>query len=398
MTTGARQCLGIFLAPLVQATGLGIADVSFALAVGQLCWGLSQPLWGMAADRFGFFAVIGAGAVMLALGLGASPAMHDTAGLVWTLGVLSALGGGAGSFALLMGATARLLRPEQRSMAAGILNAGSSFGQFLFAPLSQLLIGLVGWASALVSLGVLMLGTIPLALLLRTGKGSAAAPAAASGPGLRQQLVEARGDASYWCLHVGFLTCGFHVAFLVTHLPTEVALCGLGSSVGATAIGIIGLTNIVGSLAAGYLGRRVRLKWLLFGMYLIRALAVAAYLAAPRSETNFYLFAVVLGLTWLATVPPTVGLVGKLFGVRHLATLFGLTLVSHQIGGFLGAWLGGLAMSYFGNYSWMWYADIVLALGAALVNLPIREAPLEPADAGNPGPGPASAAGSDPVR
>jgi predicted MFS family arabinose efflux permease len=180
-------------------------------------------------------------------------------------------------------------------------------------------------------------------------------------------------DRSYLCLHAGFFTCGFHIAFLVTHLPGEVALCGLPAGVSATALGLIGLFNIVGSLTAGALAQRFRMKWLLALTYGSRAVIIAAYLAAPKSAWTFYLFAAALGFSWLATVPPTAGLVGKLFGMRYLATLFGLTLLSHQIGGFFGAWLGGLAFVRFGDYTWMWYADIVLALLAAAVNLPIRE-------------------------
>ena len=181
-------------------------------------------------------------------------------------------------------------------------------------------------------------------------------------------------DRSYWCLHAGFFTCGFHIAFLVTHLPGAVDLCGLPASVSAVSLALIGLANIVGSLGAGALGQHYRMKWILAAMYGSRAVLVALYLIAPKTDITFYAFSIGLGLTWLATVPPTAGLVGKLFGLRYLATLFGLTLLSHQIGGFFGAWLGGLAMVNFGNYDWMWYADIVLASLAALVNVPIREA------------------------
>jgi predicted MFS family arabinose efflux permease len=188
-------------------------------------------------------------------------------------------------------------------------------------------------------------------------------------------------DKSYLCLHAGFFTCGFHIAFLVTHLPGEVALCGLPVGVSATALSLIGLFNIAGSLTAGALGQRYRMKWLLALMYASRALIIALYLVAPKTAWTFYIFAAALGFTWLATVPPTAGLVGKLFGTRYLSTLFGLTLLSHQVGGFFGAWLGGLAFVRFGDFSWMWYADILLALAAALVNLPIREAPVHAAAA-----------------
>jgi predicted MFS family arabinose efflux permease len=214
------------------------------------------------------------------------------------------------------------------------------------------------------------------------GSGAAGAPhagghaASSSESGLRQQLRIALKDRSYLFLHAGFFTCGFHIAFLVTHLPGEVQLCGLSAGVAATSLAIIGLGNIAGSLSAGVLGSRVRMKWLLFWTYASRAVAISLYLAAPKTALTFYLFAALLGLTWLSTVPPTAGLVGKLFGMRYLATLFGLTLLSHQIGGFFGAWLGGIALVESGSYVWMWYADIALASIAALANLPIREAPL----------------------
>jgi predicted MFS family arabinose efflux permease len=215
--------------------------------------------------------------------------------------------------------------------------------------------------------------TIPLSWPLR-GKPQAHATVGHADVSLGRQVREAMRDRSYLCLHAGFFTCGFHIAFLVTHLPGEVALCGLPAGVSATALGLIGLFNIAGSLTAGALAQRYRMKWLLAVTYGSRAVIIALYLLAPKTAWTFYLFAAALGFSWLATVPPTAGLVGKLFGTRYLATLFGLTLLSHQIGGFFGAWLGGLAFVRFGDYSWMWYADIALALAAALVNLPIREA------------------------
>ena len=378
VTTGARQSLGLYITPLKSSTGLSVADISLALAVGQFVWGASQPFFGAIADRHGSARVIVAGAFILALGFAATPFVHTTAGLIWTLGVLSAAGAGAGSFSVLIGATAQRLAPQQRAFAAGFINAGASLGQFVFAPLNELLIVLYGWVHAISTMALLMLSTLPLAWWLRGApatpvSNTAIAAGAVAQPGLRRHLSEAARHPSYWCLHLGFFTCGFHVAFLVTHLPGEVNLCGLGGSIAAASLAIIGLANIAGSLGAGFLGNRMRLKWLLFWVYGTRALAIAAYLAAPRSALTFYLFATVLGLTWLSTVPPTAGLVGKLFGTRYLATLFGLTLLSHQIGGFFGAFLGGQAMARFGNYSWMWYADIMLALGAAFINLPIRE-------------------------
>ena len=224
-------------------------------------------------------------------------------------------------------------------------------------------------------LGSISLLVLPLAH--RITRGQTAAPAAVQtalpGQTLKQAVAAAFQNRSYLLLHAGFFTCGFHIAFLVTHLPTEIALCGLPPQTAANSLALIGLANAAGSLAAGWATGRWRSKWILFWMYASRTLLILAYLAAPRTDANFYLFAVGLGLTWLATVPPTAAITGKLFGTRYLATLFGLTLLSHQIGGFFGAYLGGRALYAFGDYGWMWYADAALALLAALCNLPIKE-------------------------
>lgn len=379
LTMGARQTMGLFLSPLNTATGLGIASISLALAVGQLMWGVAQPIFGAVADRYGSMRVIIIGALMLAAGTALTPFMHNQAGLLLSMGLLSAAGAGAGSFSILIGAASQRLPAERRAFASGFINAGGSFGQFVFAPLVQAIISSAGWIVAMLSIAASALLTIPLAWPLRTpprpqaGAGAGGAPA---GPTLGAQLRLALRDPSYLCLHAGFFTCGFHIAFLITHLPGEVGLCGLPASVSAAALALIGLFNIAGSLAAGMLASRYRMKYLLALMYGSRAVIILIYLAMPKTAWTFYLFSAALGFTWLATVPPTAGLVAKLFGVRYLATLFGLTLLSHQVGGFFGAWLGGVSFVTFGNYTWMWYVDIALALGAALVNLPIREAPV----------------------
>ncbi|MGE0356167.1 MAG: MFS transporter [Burkholderiales bacterium] len=374
ITMGIRQSLGLFVSPLNTATGLGIVTVSFTLAVGQFVWGAAQPVFGAIADRVGPVRVMVAGGLLLAAGLAATPFMSSSLGLVFFLGVVTAAGAGAGSFSILMGAAANRMAPERRAFASGFINAGGSFGQFVFAPLSQAMIALAGWVAALWALAAAALATIPLAFAFREKRGEPSHGAAAPGLSLSGQMAVAFRDPSYWCLHAGFFTCGFHIAFLVTHLPGEVTLCGLPASVSAASLAIIGLANIAGSLGAGWLGQVHRMKWILFWMYGARAVAIAAYLLMPKTAATFYAFAAVLGLTWLATVPPTAGLVGKLFGTRFLATLFGLTLLSHQVGGFFGAWLGGLAIERTGSFAWMWYADMALAAAAALVNLPIREA------------------------
>lgn len=378
ITMGVRQSLGLFVSPLNTATGLGVVAISFALAVAQFVWGASQPIFGAVADKHGAGRVIMLGGVLLAVGMAAAPFMQTTLGLTLTLGVLAAAGAGAGSFALLIGVASQRLPAERRAFAAGFINAGGSFGQFIFAPIAQALISGVGWVFAMLALAASALATLPLVRLLdqrpAAGAQSAASAAAVPHETLAAQLRRAMADRSYLCLHAGFFTCGFHIAFLVTHLPGEVQLCGLPASVSAVSLALIGLFNIGGSLAAGSLSQRYRMKYVLFWMYASRAVAIAIYLIAPKTAATFYVFGAVLGFTWLATVPPTAGLVGKLFGTRYLSTLFGLTLLSHQIGGFLGAWLGGIAIAQQGSYVAMWYADIALAAAAALVNLPIREA------------------------
>ncbi|SKC77470.1 MFS transporter [Pseudoxanthomonas indica] len=377
ITMGARQTTGLFVAPIHESTGVGIAAISLALAIGQFTWGAVQPIFGAIADKRGSTGVLVLGAVLLCIGLALTPWMKSTWGLMFTLGVLTAAGAGAGSFSILIGATAQQVPAQQRSFAAGFINAGGSLGQFVFAPLVQAIISAAGWAAAMYTLAISSLAAIPLAWPLR--RKAAAATAATAGHAapaeitLREQLRIALRDRSYWMLHLGFFTCGVHIAFLVTHLPGEIALCGLEPSVSAASLALIGLFNVAGSLVAGALGQRYRMKWILAVMYASRAVMIVIYLLSPPSPITFYLFAAALGFTWLATVPPTAGLVGKLFGPRYMGTLFGLTLLSHQLGGFFGAWLGGVTMERFGNYSLMWYLDIALALLAAVANLPIRE-------------------------
>lgn len=400
VTMGARQTTGLFISPLNSSTGLGIATISFALAIGQFVWGAVQPVAGAIADRYGPRHVLLAALLLMALGTALTPFMTSGFGLMVSLGLLMSMGSGAAGFSVLIGAASQQLPAQARGQASGIINAGGSFGQFVFAPLTQKLIQVFGWMGALWSLAVLTLAALPLIGVLTrraegaSGSGGAAGDAGASqGPGsssaasanrdrgLRHAIADAMRNPSYLLLHAGFFTCGFHIAFLVTHLPGDVELCGLPPSVAGWSLAIIGLANIVGSLLAGSAVSRHRSKMVLAAMYGSRALLIALYLVMPKTETMYYLFAAGLGLTWLATVPPTATLVGKLFGIKYLSTLFGLTLLSHQIGGFLGAWLGGLAITRFGDYTWMWYADMVLAAFAAFVNLPIREARMRPTPA-----------------
>jgi len=374
ITQGARQTTGMYVSPINTDTGLGIANIAFAMAVGQFVWGAIQPLSGALAGRVGYAPMLAIGVFLMILGSVITPFMTTTLGLVIALGVIQAAGAGIGSFSLLMGAVANRIPAEKRPFASGVINAGSSLGQFIFAPITAGLIAWVGWVKSLWSVAAIALIALPLVWILRAPS-QAGSTTVVEGPSLKEQLRIAVRDKSYWLLHAGFFTCGFHIAFLVTHLPTEVQLCDLSPSVSGNALAIIGLFNIAGSLLIGWMATRWRMRVLLAGLYASRAMAIGLYLLAPKTPETLYIFSAVIGLTWLATVPPTAGLVAKLFGVKHLATLFGLTLLSHQIGGFLGAWLGGIAIESTGSYQWMWFADMALALIAAAVSLPVREAP-----------------------
>ena len=388
VTMGARQSMGLFLSIINTTTGLGLASISLAFGVGQLWWGLTQPLAGIVADRYGAGRVVLFGLLLVALGTALVPLMTTTFGLIVAIGVLAAGGAGFAGPSVLLSATARLAPPEKRGIASGIVNAGGSFGQFIFVPIAQGITAVAGWAIAIQSMAAIVLLALPAAWVLRGSSAQAASVAAArsgaatSAPAKRESAREAirraMHDPSYLLLAAGFFVCGFHVAFIATHLPGVVAACQLPPSVGAWALAIVGLFNIVGSFAMGWAVGRWRMKSLLSLVYAARGLAVLVFLFAPKTEAVVLVFAAFIGLTYLSTVPPTAGLVAKFFGTAHMATLFGFVMLSHQIGGFLGAWLGGKAFEWTGSYDWMWYADIVLATGAALLNLPIREARLAP--------------------
>ncbi len=378
LTVGARTSMGLFLGSINSSTGLGLASVSLAFAFGQLWWGLTQPFAGMVADRIGPGRVLALGAVLVAAGTALIPFMSSTAGLIFAIGVLAAGGAGMAGPAVLMAATTRLVAPAKRGLATGIVNAGGSFGQFIFAPMAQAISSAAGWVAAVQSLAVITLLALPAAYLLRGRGGAVSATPGVKPETTREALHRAWVDPSFRLLATGFFVCGFHVAFLAVHLPGVVASCGLSPEVGAWALGVLGLFNIAGSLgigwAMGFQGGRWPLKKLLSLIYLVRGLAVLAFMLAPKTATVMLAFAAVMGLTYLSTVPPTAALVAKFFGPAHMGTLFGMVMVSHQVGGFLGAWLGGKVFEANASYDWMWIIDILLAFGAALVHLPIREA------------------------
>lgn len=380
LTMGVRQTMGLFLADMNSATGLGIANISLAFAFGQLWWGLTQPFAGAAADRIGAGRVLLIGVSLVAMGTILTPLMTSTAGLIFAIGVLAAGGAGMAGPAVLMSAATRLIPSEKRGMATGIVNAGGSFGQFLMAPIAAGLTALSGWMTSMQILGFIVLLALPAAWVLKGNSNAApvaagtAAPAPREGTGVA--IKRALNDRSYVLLGVGFFVCGFHVAFLGTHLPNVVAMCGLPPSISAWSLGILGLFNIVGSLSMGWAVGRWRMKSLLSLVYAARAVGVMVFLASPKTATVMLIFAAFMGLTFLSTVPPTAGLVAKFFGPANMATLFGIVMLSHQLGGFLGAWLGGKVFTMTGSYDTIWIIDIVLAIGAALIHMPIKEAPL----------------------
>jgi len=380
LTMGVRQTMGLFLSALNTSTALGIGSISLAFAFGQLWWGLTQPFAGAVADRIGTGRVVFIGVLLVAVGTLITPLMTSTAGLIFAIGVVAAGGAGMAGPSVLMAATTRLVPAHKRGFATGLVNAGGSFGQFAMAPIAVGLTAAVGWAGAMQWLGVLVLLALPAAWVLKgNSKAMAAASAAASGTkplSARQAIGQALATPSYRYLSLGFLVCGFHVAFLATHLPGVVAACGLPPEVGGWALGMVGLFNIVGSLAMGWAVGRWRMKSLLSLLYATRGVAVLVFLLAPKTTLVMLVFAAVMGVTFLSTVPPTAGLVAKMFGPANMAMLFGIVMLAHQIGGFLGAFLGGYVFQATGNYDIVWYIDIALAAGAALVHLPIREARL----------------------
>ncbi len=378
VTMGTRQSLGLFVAPINSASEIGIVTISLALAIGQFTWGLAQPFAGLLSDRYGPAKVLLVGILLLALGSALTPFLLTGFGLIVSLGLFVAIGSGIGSFSVLIGATAQRIPAEARGPASGVINAGGSLGQFIGAPIFQGLIQAVGWAGSLWAMAILSLSALPLINRLTGARTIHTHPQnlAESDP-FGKTICGALGNPNYFLLNMGFFTCGFHIAFLVTHLPGEVNLCGLPASVASWSLAIIGMSNIFGSLYAGQCVARYRSKYILSAMYASRVLLILGYMLLPKTEWTYYIFAAGLGFTWLATVPPTAAIVGKLFGLRYLATLFGISMLSHQVGAFFGAYLGGVAMAEWGNLDAMWIADMALAGMAALVNLPIREPRLK---------------------
>lgn len=377
ISVGLRQSFGLFVGPISLDLTLSTGAVGLAVAIQQLLWGATQPFAGMLADKFGTRLVLIPGALAYAAGLAVIAGANGAGSLQLGFGLLIGTGLSGAGFSIVFAAIARAVPAPWRSAAAGIASAGGSIGQFIFAPVGQWLIAHQGWPTSLMIYALIALLMAPLAFALAPA-GAAAGPAG-GGISLREAIGEACGDRSYWLLNAGFFVCGFHVAFVSTYLPGVAALCGLPPAAGATGLAIIGAANIVGSTLAGVLGGRYPMKWLLAIIYFTRAAAIGVFLVVPRTQTVFLVFALVLGFTWLGTVPLTSGVVATIFGSRYLASLFGIVFFSHQLGAFFGAWLGGRFFDATGSYDIVWQVAGVLAVVAGLLHLPIREHQLVPA-------------------
>ncbi len=374
---GARSGLGFFLTPMSSAYGWGRDVFGLALAIQMLLWGAAQPVAGAWADRYGAPLILSIGAALYGLGLALMAYSTTPMALDIAAGVIIGFGLAGSSFTLVIGAFGKLMPPEWRTLAFGAGTAAGSFGQFLFSPLAVALIDRFGWQHTLVIFAAAVLLIIPLSLALvvpRAGPGmTAGMPARESAT---QALAEALGHKSYVLLTLGFFTCGFQIFFIAVHLPAYLVDRGLPAEVGGWTLGIIGLFNIIGAISAGWLSAKMPKRYILSVIYLGRALAILIYIMLPTSIVVTLIFGAVMGLLWLSTVPPTSGIVAVMFGTRWLAMLFGFVFFSHQVGGFLGVWLGGLLFERTGSYDWVWWLSILLGLLSAVVNLPIVEKPM----------------------
>jgi MFS family permease len=376
LSFGPRSALGFFLTPMSQDNGWGRDVFSLALAMQNLLWGAAQPFAGAIADRYGALRVLGGGALMYVLGLALMAHSQSPAMLELSAGLLLGFGLSGCSFNVVLAAFGKLLPERWRSLAFGAGTAAGSFGQFLFSPLAVALKDAYGWHSALMIFAGLCLVMLPLSLALATAR-NVATPGAAASQSLKQAVSEAFGHRSYMLLVLGFFTCGFQLAFITIHMPAYLADKGLSASVGGWTIAVIGLFNVIGSLSSGWLGARLPKRYILSVIYLIRALAVLAFISFPVTPASAITFGAVMGLMWLSTVPPTNGLIAMMFGTRWLAMLAGFAFFSHQVGGFLGVWIGGFAYERTGSYDVVWWLSILFGVLSALVNLPIVEKPIQ---------------------
>lgn len=375
LSMGVRHGFGLWLQPITQAQGWSRESFSFALAVQNISWGLFGIFAGMAADRFGAFRVLAVCAVLYALGLGGMALTTTPLGFALTTGVLIGAAQAGTTYAVIYGVIGRQIPAEKRSWAMGVAAAAGSFGQFLMVPVEGWLIGHLGWQSALLVLGGAMLMVVPLALGLRE-PGFAGAGQIKREQTIGQALREAFKYRSFQLLMAGYFVCGFQVVFIGVHMPSYLKDNGLSPQVASYALALIGLFNVIGTYAAGSLGQRMAKRHILAFIYLARSVAITVFLLVPLSPMSVYVFSAVMGVLWLSTVPPTNAAVAQIFGVAHLSMLSGFVFFSHQIGSFMGVWLGGLLYDKTGSYDIVWYISIALGVFACLVNLPVREAPI----------------------
>jgi len=372
---GIRSVFGLFVEPISVDRGWNRETIALAFAIQNLLWGIGLPIAGAINDKYGPSKIIGAGAIIYALGTWginnaqSALALHVFAGVVVGIGVAFT------AFSLAMAAIAKVVAPEKRSLALGLGTAAGSFGQVVFSPTTQALIGHHGWNDSLTILALIALFMMPLAMILPHVTSSPTAQRQDEQT-LRAALAEALGHRGYILLTIGFFVCGFHVAFITVHFPAYIVSVGLAAEIGAYAIAIVGLFNIAGSFASGALGQRFSKRYSLSFIYFARSLVILWLIFAPTTSTTIYLFSALMGMLWLSTVPLTTGIVAQIFGVRYMATLFGIVFLSHQIGSFLGVWLGGRIFDATGSYDGMWWAGIAFGIFATIVHLPINEKPL----------------------
>jgi predicted MFS family arabinose efflux permease len=373
---GVRQAFGLFLPDMSTDLSIGRSSFGLSLALQNLLFGLAQPFVGVLADRHGAGRVVAGGTLLYAAGLIAASLAGSAIGLHLSFGLMVGMALSATTFVVVLGAVGRVVTPERRSMAFGIVTAGGSLGQFLVVPAGQLVIGELGWRMALVALAGLVAVMLALAAGVSGKPQAAGSQVGGDGQTLRQALGEAAGHQGFWLLNAGFFVCGFHVAFIATHFPAYLTDKGLGLAIGANALALVGLFNIFGSYLFGQWGDRFSKKALLAALYAARGVVMIAFLVAPLTPVSALLFAAAMGFLWLGTVPLTSGLVGQIFGMRYLSTLYGIVFLGHQLGSFCGAWIAGLMFDLTGSYDRIWVASVALAFIAALLHLPISERPV----------------------
>jgi MFS family permease len=374
ISLGVRHGFGLFLTPMTVANGWGRENFAFAIAMQNLVWGAAQPFTGMLADRHGARPLIMIGAILYAAGLAVMANAATSSGFLLGAGLLVGLGLSGTTFAIVFGAIAKVVPPERRSWALGVASAVGSFGQFAMLPGAMGMIDSFGWPIALTILALLAAAMAPLAMLLAVSPPTSVRPEPDLSPG--QAIREALSHGGFLLLCFGFFVCGFQVVFIATHLPAYLLDKGVGGAVGTMTLALIGLFNIAGTYWAGAWGGRMRKPMLLTAIYVGRALAIALFLILPTTAVTAYLFGILMGLLWLSTVPLTNGTVASVFGLKNFAMLGGVVFFFHQMGAFLGGWLGGYAYDRFGSYDLVWWIAIGLSLVAALANWPIRETPV----------------------